>query len=235
VRIESNLAEVISRLRQHQADIPVAIERTLQPDTWIELAKQSAEKVILALAQPKERAYVPDFVRAVTAVAFNGLLLTLDAPAYTRVAAQMNLPGVSTGTFGPLSIPNQDLIAFEQLVQEWVETEKRWDVERDGPKNELTVYEKAQWVSYILLAPNLSTVALDPKRGSEQEARDALLPHVLAFIQKQQQKAGLAPETADLWLRAVLLQWTALVQAEFPIRLRATLDQMRRKKQKALL
>lgn len=235
MRIESNITEVISRFRQHRAEIRQAVDQTLQPANWIQLARHHAEKTLLALAQPNERQFIEDFIKAVTAVAFNGLLLSLDAPTYSRVAAQMNLAGMATGKFSALEIPMADMIEFEQQVLQWVKEKKRWDEERDGPKNAMTETEKAQWITYIMLAPNLSTVAATPGRMSEQEARDQLLPHIAEYLQRKTNAARLAPETTDLWLRAVLMQWTAMVQSEFPNRLRAELDQLRQRTQKPLV
>lgn len=235
MQIKSNVLEVLARTRRYRVDVNLALDRVLQPARWIELARQTAEKTIRALAAPAEQPYVPDFVRAVTAVAFNGLLLSLDAPTYARVAAQLQLPGVSPGRFGALEIADENLADFEQAILDWVENEKRWDVERDGPKNALTVREKAEWIAYILLSPSLSAVPATPGRMSEQAARDRLLPHVAEYLQRRSNAGRLAPETVDLWLRTVLLQWTATVVHEFPARLRAELHLLRQQKQETLL
>jgi len=235
MKIESNLNGVIGRLtRTIGQDIPAAMTRALAPDHWRAAARLEAEQTLLALAQLQQREFIPGFIETLTAGVFgNGFFLSLRSPFAPdipyHIAPQAQLPGVGTGTFEALQIPpgNDAWQDFFQQMVEWVDTVKDWDEARDGGvKSFDLVAQKADWLAYIMLSPNLSNVRHDPDRMSEQEARDHLMPHIIKFLQAQAPAKTAGPmdaDTIDLWLRAVLAAWREMVCARFPEILRREL------------
>jgi hypothetical protein len=60
MKIESNISAVIGRIeRLKSRDIPQA----MAPARWRELARQEADKTLLAIAEPTQREFIPQFIR----------------------------------------------------------------------------------------------------------------------------------------------------------------------------
>jgi hypothetical protein len=73
MQISSNLAGVIGRVqRLRDRDIPAALARTLHPGNWTAAAKVAAEQTLLAIAQPAERQFIPDFIKTLSGVTIEG-------------------------------------------------------------------------------------------------------------------------------------------------------------------
>ena len=103
---------------------------------------------------------------------------------------------------------------FDQLVVEWVTTQKRKD-RRDWEKSD---EEIGRWIGHLLLTPEsqLSDRTSGEGRISEREARRRLLPHLLEWLQKRQAEQRLPSATVNRWMLAVLAAWSALVRRELP-------------------
>ena len=82
MQISSNLAGVIGRAqRLRDRDIPAAMARTLHPGNWAAAAKVVAEQTLLAIAQPAERQFIPDFIKTLSwATIEGGFCLRLNSP-----------------------------------------------------------------------------------------------------------------------------------------------------------
>jgi hypothetical protein len=243
LQLESNLDQVIGRFRRHREMVPVAFARAAHPTRWRERLRQDAERTLQALAAPHEQRFIPAFLSTLTAAVIEGgMVIRMESPGRWFLAAQPSLfanPVNTTGpryerpetqrwtnpgpanTYEPVQLAAEDYDRFFELVHQWVEEEKRWDAEIDRDKNPKTVAEKAMFITRLLLSPDLT--------DAEARARDLLLPHILDFIRRQTETSGrLAPETAALWLRAVLMQWTATVIREYPEQVRAELHLLKR-------
>jgi hypothetical protein len=102
------------------------------------------------------------------------------------------------------------------LLLQWVNTPeseggKRLD-ERDAGKSDSEIVAH---LMQVLFAPG--------NYEGLEEARQGLLPHIIAFHQQQLNTFGLKPETVDLWLRAILAAWRDMVRDEIGQRIRAEL------------
>lgn len=206
-------------------NIPVAAARALQPDRqpWLAEARTMAQTILVTLAQPAERRFIPMFIARLAAGIFEGgLQLTMGTPfaalrdilseAQAAAAVKSN---ADTG-MGLFDLP---VAEFEDLILKWVETPadqggKRRDA-RDAGKSDEDI---ARLISYIMLSPNIG------ERG--WIARTKLTPHIAAFLQKSQSDR-LSDETVDLWLRAVLEGWREMVRARYPGFIRAELGAMK--------
>lgn len=216
--IGSNLKEVIAQTERLLVAIPEAMESAWRPELWIEEAKDVAARTMQALASGEEAKYIPDFVETVTAglLPSGGLSLKAKNP---RSAGMATLPEAQAARGalipGMRGLFQEQVQNFEELLLEWVETEKRKD-KRDWGK---TDEEIADLISYILLSPTLG-----PKG---EAARKKLAPHIEAFLAKRA-AAGLSAEKASEWLRAVLAAWRELVRMKYAGKVRHELHELAR-------
>lgn len=238
ISMASNLDDVMGRLaRLKEERIPAAMTAALAPGLWKDAAIGAARRVLTALAVGDQAKFIEGFVReAYATVMEGGLVLGMRRPD-TRVstaATQLILQGAGGdgpfgGTLGEVNVPDvpEVMAELEQKVVDWVASEKRWDVRRDGEKTAANIYAKAQWIIRLMLAPpgalSQEPVQAEPRPGkatmSEAAARESLLPAVLEYIADQNeergQQSGLDAETAGNWLLAVLATWSALVRSDY--------------------
>ena len=109
----------------------------------------------------------------------------------------------------------QEVQKFEDLMTQWVQTEKDKD-RRDAGK---TDEEIGNFISYVMLTP-----VPTPRM---MEARVALMPHIADFLKRQQASARLDGATVETWLRAVVAAWRNLVRDLFPQRFCKELNAVR--------
>lgn len=217
--IDSNILGVMRQTEDLiERRIPEAMERAFDPAFWYRDARDLAIRTILAIADPKERKYIPDFADTVTAgvLGGGGLSLQMHTPfpelrdmlaSAQSARAAMNPQDLGQNLF---RLPVQE---FEDLILEWVEQAKHKDARDAGKSDE----EIAQLISYILLSPNLKA------GGKGERARAALMPHIAEFLQQHQAANRLPAETTDRWLRAVLVAWRELLRLKYPSKVREIL------------
>lgn len=232
MRIESNVTDVLARVRQWQSDIPRAMDNALRPAHWFEFAQRHAQATLNAIAQPEERVFIGQFVEAITAtvLAPGGVSLQLSTPfpavmgVGDYAAARQAASPTGVAPSGP-TLFTQQVQEFDDLVTRWVSEEKRHDRRDWGKSDE----EIGRWIAYLLLTPD---ARLSEK---EQAAKAKLMPHLADYLARQQMGSRLAPEVVSYWLQAVLLQWTAAFPEAFYQRLQAELAALRNTQQPELL
>lgn len=228
MRIRSNIATVLKRVEALKADIPQAVALSLRPSEWLADGRATAEAVLRAMADADQMRFIPEFVETVTASLLEGKVgvsLKMRSPrrsfAGVLGAAQEARPFAVFGPEGNLFAAS--VVEMEELILEWVnapvdEGGKIWD-ERDEGK---TPEEVAHLISYILLSPNLGPAGV--------KAREGLMPHVLAFIQRKQQQEGIDPAMVDVWLRAVLFAWREMFREKLAAKVHGHLVALRKSK-----
>ena len=238
MRIESNVAGVLERtVRLCNRDIPAAMTRALHPDQWAAVLRFEADLTLMALASPKERRFVPAFIETLLTGPFgNGFFSRMHSPFAPdipfQIAPQQNIPPpVGEGSrYDALTIPPGDdaFTNFLGQMMEWVETEKNWDVQRDGEKNMDTIIDKADWLAYVMLTKEGGELVVAEGPNAGKYVRDVFMPYIITFLQEQEPKKRqpvkqLDAATVDEWLRAVLARWGVLLRDRFPTVLRKQL------------
>ena len=209
MRIESNVRAVVARVnRLKDRDIPAALRAALKPEQWHEAARQEAERTLLALADPNQRAFIQDFLKTLMSGVFGnpGFYLRMRSPfngSQTLVDYQAAHGVVKPSDLGQ-NLFQKDLQDFQALMTEWVEKEKNKD-QRDAGK---TDEEIGGFITRIMLTR-------DPTIR-QARARAGLLPHIVDFLQRQQAMSKLDAAVVDAWLRAVLCAWRELAHSRFP-------------------
>ena len=230
IKVTSNLDAVIGRFERRVERIPAAMTAALAPGQWREQAVTTAERVLAGIPkQPGEEKFVPVFVKQIYVTLFEGgLLIGLRAPdsKISLVAAQLTLPGEASPV-AELKLDGVEAEAqFEQMLNDWVENEKRWNPEVDGPKTPEDIRSKAQFIfTELLKTSDFKVVQEGPNAG--RTVRDAFMPHILEYIadlnEKQGEANGLDPVTASIWLTAVLAAWSKLVRDGYRAKVKAEL------------
>ncbi len=239
-KIESNIESVIGRTQKIKRDIPLAMQEALAADLWIAQARQVALRTLLAIAAPEERKFIQPFVNTVSAEIVGTALslkmrspFTLNTPDKVldtaRAAAAALTPKEIVQTRG-LSLLMQPVENFEAMILESVQGTLQTDNEKDFPyPDELakrkdardwgkTDEEVARFISHLLLTP-------DPTDG-ERKAREALEPHIAKYIANRL-SGELNEAVAEVWLKAVVAAWRALLRSAYPDRLHAILKKHR--------
>lgn len=226
--IDSNIEGILRQTEDLiERRIPEAMRDALHPELWYREARDLAVRIILTLAQPDERRYIVEFADTVTAGLFgeDGLSLQMHTP-FPELRDLLGQAQSARAAMSPSDLMSSlfrtPVAEFEDLIREWVETEKRKD-SRDAGKSDDDI---AHLISYILLSPKLTP------GGKGEKARAALMPHIAEYLQKKQKLNRLDPKTVDLWLRAVLNGWRELVRVKYPEKVRA---QLAMEKEAALL
>jgi hypothetical protein len=225
--ISSNIAGIIRQTERLKESIPEAMNRALAPEQWIDLARDTALRVLTAIAQPAERVFVPDFVATVTGAILpgqnDGLSLKMITPFATLrdlIADAQSARAVASPFDQGTGLFQGQISEFEALIQQWVETpEADGGKRRDSRDLNKTDEEIAQLISYIMLSPNIGFKGFI--------ARMKLTPHIEAFIQKQQ-GLRLDPATVDAWLRTVLEAWRQMINLHYLAKVKVELNRMSR-------
>lgn len=232
MKINSNIAGVIARttqLRDH--DIPTALMKAAKAEHWVKLARDTAERTLLALADPSERNFIPIFLGTLTVFGMeNGFGFMMTAPFMgmnnplqeAQTARAITSPREMAETRG-LSLFASAINDFEQMLLEWVEGVppedrgglpfpnelKKVKDQRDAGK---TDEEIMHLISWILLTPT--------PNARVRAARDGLTPHIEKYIANRMHadKEIFSAHTASTWLQAVLLAWREMVRVKFPER-----------------
>lgn len=237
-QIESNIDRVIERTQKIKRDIPMAMQEALAPNLWLARARLVALRTLLAIARPEELKFIHPFVNTVSADLIGAVLsLKMHSPFAenstdkvldnARAAAAVLTPKEIVQTRG-LSLFMQPVENFEAMILEWVqggstagqdlpypdELEKRKDARDWGKTDE----EVARFISYLLLAS-------DPTEG-ELAAREKLEPHIAKYIANR--LAGqLSQAVAEVWLKAVVAAWRAMLRSAYPEQFHAILKKHR--------
>jgi hypothetical protein len=214
MRIESNLAKVSAQLETLIKRVPEAIDRASSPKVWEKPAREMAQRVLLAVALPHERMFIPRFVETITATVLGnseGFSLQMtrpmmqDATTLQGAQAARAATGAAELSTGLFSLPIQQ---FEDLIEQWVGTaEAEGGKARDARDLGKTDEEIAHLISYIMLSPQAGEKAL--------AARARLAPHIQKFLIQAQPQ--LPAETNNLWMKMVLEAWRELVRFDFPL------------------
>jgi hypothetical protein len=217
IAIESNVGKVLKQVEALKVEVPRAVRRALEPQKWLPRAREVALATINGLAEGDERRFTTEFARRVVAGTLGvavGFYLELNA------RQQRAIFGTQQDFFGDtpqaLTLIGLTPAGLEDLLLQWVNTPeseggKRLD-ERDAGKSDSEIVAH---LMQVLFAPG--------NYEGLEEARQGLLPHIIAFHQQQLNTFGLKPETVDLWLRAILAAWRDMVRDEIGQRIRAEL------------
>jgi hypothetical protein len=223
MKLDSNIQGVIDRLKRKPRDIRGAMARTLAPVEWEKPLREEAKRTLWALAKPTEWDFVNAFIETVMVAPFmtgffarmsNSLPPVLAIEDF-MMARGLQIRALKTGT-GP-TLFSDFLNQFDQMMTDWVATEKRKD-RRDWDKSDEDI---GHFVGYLMLTPdgNLSE--------KELAAKKKLWPHLGEYVQRRQQEKRLNADTINAWLLAVLAAWSALVRREFPGKFREQLAAVR--------
>lgn len=220
MKVNSNILGVIGQLERLQRNIPQAVADGLAPELWEDEARDVARAICLALAQGAERAAVPAFVATVMALVLSsagGLLLSANSPesGVQSLGAAAAAQGARSNRDLGLGLFDRPVSEFEELMTRWVAEEKDKDKRDYGKSDE----EIGRWIAYLLLTPEGKLSA------AEKHARDGFMRHIPQWLAKQQ-GSGVSEETADLWLRSVLVGWRKMVRVGYPGKVRAILREM---------
>jgi len=223
MKVESNIQGVIDRLKRRPRDIRQAMARALAPAQWDAQLRLEAKRTLWALAKQPEWNFVEPFVQNIMVAPFlTGFFARMGNPMPPVLAVEdfMMARGLQTRALNEGSGPtlfSDFLNQFDQMMTDWVATEKRKD-RRDADKPD---EEIGHFIGYLLLTPDSKL------SDKEQKAKAKLLPHLVDYLTRRQTEKRLNVETVNVWLLAVLAAWSALVRREFPDRLRAHLGAQR--------
>jgi hypothetical protein len=229
MKLESNINEVIQRMQQRRRDVNTALQRTLQPSQWETQARMEARNTLWALARREEWPMVSPFVETVMAALLPGgdpgFFLRLSNPVPPVLSVEDFAMAAGLQSAGGPNLFSGQANQFDQFMTGWVANVKNKD-QRDSDKSDEDI---GHWIGYLMLTPDsrLSGQPSQPGRVSEREAKRRLLPHIVKYVEEQQQAQRLSPETINAWLQAVLTAWAAMVRREFPERLERNLAAVR--------
>jgi len=233
--VESNIQGVIDRLKRKPRDIRAAMSRTLAPAEWDKPLREEAKRTLWALAKPNvglapnaglassEWDFVDAFIDTIMVAPFlTGFFVRMSNPLPPVLAVEdfmmargLQIMALRRGS-GPM-LWSDFLNQFDQMITDWVATEKRKD-RRDWDKSDEDI---GHFIGYLLLTPDAN---LSEK---ENAAKDKLMPHLRDYLERRQKEKRLNSETINAWLLAVLAAWSALVRREFPGRFRGHLAAVR--------
>ena len=232
MRIESNIAGVIAQFDRVTREIPAALDRVLQPENWIDDARDLAETVLLIHAKPNQRVEISKFIDTIMMMPA-GFDLRMRSPysnqsGADRLAATQTLGGLGGGSREAVQAGGTTLFqsltqSMEAMILEWVETpEEKGGKRRDARDLGKTDEEIARLISYIMLTDDGSRYIVRTGKNQGRLAREVLTPHIAAFIESKLAPA-LDAKTIDLWLRAVLAAWREMVLSQIGDRIKAEL------------
>lgn len=226
--IESNISAVVARTqRLASRDIPAALQRALKPSpTLLQQARETAERTLLALAKPNQRAFVPAFLETIVNGIFGtGFFVRMKNPFPTPKSVQDFQAARSAVSPQDLSqnLFLKSVQEFEQMMEEWVATEKDKD-QRDAGRSDADI---GNFISFVMLTPMGGNLIVRSGPNKGRTVREVLSPHITEFLQRRQSRETLTPGTVDIWLRAVLAAWCALFRRILPERIMVELKAAR--------
>ena len=217
--ITSNVQGAIDRTRKRPRDIALAMAATLAPAPWVETLKLEAQRTLWAIAKPAEWQQVKLFLPIVDKLA-DGFFAALNNPIPPILSVEdfaivnhMQQTQGRDGQSGP-NLFSGLLNQFDDLITEWVATEKHKD-QRDWDKSD---EEIGHFIGYLLVTPDGK---LSPK---EKAAKAGFMRHIPQWLEKKQTDKRISDDMVNAWLLAVLAAWRALVVREFPARFAAQLN-----------
>ena len=218
VQLETNIAGVLERARRRGRDLNLAIDQTLDVAAWREPMRREAQRTLWALAAQEEWAMVDPFMETMfTAVMPDGFFSQMSNPLPPVPGLADFQSALQTQGAGGPGLFSGLLNRFDELMTEWVATEKRKD-RRDWSK---TDEEIGRWIGYLMLTADSALTPL------ERDTKGKFMPYIVEFLQRRQTAGRMPDATINRWLLAVLAAWQALVKREFPERLRARLEAIR--------
>lgn len=220
MQITSNVGAVAARLvRLKNRDIPVALRTALAPGQWRELARKEAQAVLTGLAHPEQVEFIGAFVNTLVVDVFGspGCFFQLRTPfpaAQTLTDYQTARSLIRPEDRG-LNLFQKDITAFEQLMAEWVATEKNKD-QRDAGKSDEDI---GNWLAHVFLTPDGATLRVQNSHKKEnigRPVREVFQPYIEDFLQRKAAADRLDAATVSTWLQTVLASWRGLVRDLFP-------------------
>jgi len=205
--------------------VDTAMVRTLDAAYWLPRAKEIAAKVLLALAEPQHKEYVPAFVETVTSEAWRGetsagfvlkmrggtrVELPVALPFLFEAARASGRPGSPAHRLKEIFWEHRDT-AYDTIL-DWVRAEKR-----KSPEDVELGDEKVANRIYAILFGRERTWGRDLAAGG-------LLRALTDFARRQAAAESLDVETVATWLMAVLLAWEKMLEAELPRRFAAEFE-----------
>lgn len=236
MRIQSNIKGLIRQMTRLRALVPEALEKSVSPAKWSEVARNHARLALEALAKnDAERAMIPSFIQTVTAVMIGGGTLRLSIAAPSNPAAdvadmvhrrmdyadEMARPGPKRRVgLGEDDAATAALL--DQAILDFVIEEKRLtEDEVDEPPESIAARLKA-----ILFNGQLSLVDRLPLANAIQD-----------YIKRFWYPAHLGGPVPDVghWLPAVLNAWRVMFLTNWPPLIRQELRSAWRRSQRELL
>jgi hypothetical protein len=188
----------------------------MEPKYWEDVAKLAAEKRLRLMAgeSAEKQDLVSAFVETVLVTAFGqGMTWTMKEVAGAALDVAGIVQGAHDKTLGELGeaakLPGKRAMA--DLIYDWVSA----DPSEGGKKKESPRDDDAQGrrLSPEKLARRIYEILF---RRQDSGARDALLPHIQAFADRQ--RYALSRDEARQWLLAVLDEWRRVVLEQVPQR-----------------
>ena len=223
MKLDSNIQGVLDRVKRRPRDLRQALALTLAPAEWDATLRVEAKRTVWALAKQAEWGFVEPFIQTVMVAPFlGGFFARMSNPMPPvlemediMMAQVLQTRALNTGS-GP-TLFSDFLNQFDQMMTDWVATEKRKD-KRDWDKRDEDI---GHFMGYLMLTPD---ARLSDK---ERAAKAKLLPHLADYIARRQTEKRLSADTINAWLLAVLAAWSALVRRAFPELLRGHLAAIR--------
>lgn len=216
MRIESNIAEVAARCGRFSDRAQAAVQSAMEPTSWTDVAKLAAEKRLRLLAgeSAEKQDLVVAFVETVLVTAFGqGMTWTMKEVAGAALDVAGIVQGAHDKTLGELGeaakLPGKRTVA--DLIYDWVSA----DPSEGGKKKESPRDDDAQGrrLPSEKLAKRIYEILF---KRNDSAARDALLPHIQAFAERQ--RYALSRDETRQWLMAVLDEWRGIVLEQLPSR-----------------
>ena len=213
----------MDRVKRRPRDIRQALARTLAPAEWDATLRAEAKRTVWALAKQAEWGFVEPFIQTVMVAPFLGGFFARmgnPMPPVLEMEDFMMAQGLQTRALNTGSGPtlfSDFLNQFDQMMTDWVATEKRKD-KRDWDKPDEDI---GHFMGYLMLTPD------GQLSDKERAAKAKLLPHLADYLARRQAEKRLSADTINAWLLAVLAAWSALVRRTFPERLRGHLAAIR--------
>ena len=223
MKLDSNIQGVLDRVKRRPRDLRQALALTLAPAEWDATLRVEAKRTVWALAKQAEWGFVEPFIQTVMVAPFlSGFFARMSNPMPPVLEMEdfMMAQGLQTRALNTGSGPtlfSDFLNQFDQMMTDWVATEKRKD-KRDWDKRDEDI---GHFMGYLMLTPD---ARLSDK---ERAAKAKLLPHLADYIARRQTEKRLSADTINAWLLAVLAAWSALVRRAFPELLRGHLAAIR--------
>lgn len=237
VAIQSNIGDVIGRLKFIQSEMPKIMERAIHPTRWFLLLRQVATSTLYGLAEDGEQPLVGKFIDTMTSSMVGGKAsYHMHRPGGSELLTVRQASDIADkygrrSKFGPDMLEQATVEQAREMLQQWAQDPegKRKNAEdvllmsKAGKyADELT--ERLWWI--FGLHPNeFGKGGISP---GMQGAMDRILPHISIFFEAQ--NGELNGPMVDTWLRRVLAAWRSYMEEELPKVIRKELSEALKKR-----